>query len=77
VTDGLNGMPEALGAVFSATTLQTCILHHVRTHLDCANWKKRKALAAAIKSIYTTAIAIAAYPLLRQHALALARSRCT
>ena len=27
VTDGLKGMPEALGAVFPATTLQTCIVH--------------------------------------------------
>ena len=30
VTDGLKGMPEALGAVFPATTLQTCIVHLIR-----------------------------------------------
>jgi hypothetical protein len=30
VTDGLKGMPEALAAVFPATTLQTCIVHLMR-----------------------------------------------
>ena len=30
VTDGLQGMPEALSAVLPATTLQTCILHLIR-----------------------------------------------
>ena len=30
VTDGLKGMPEALGAVFPATTLQTCIVHLIQ-----------------------------------------------
>ena len=53
VTDGLKGMPEALGAVFPATTLQTCIVHLIRNSLDYASWKDRKALAAAIKPIYT------------------------
>ena len=60
VTDGLKGMPEALGAVFPATTLQTCIVHLIRSSLDYANWKERKALAAAIKPIYTAPSAEAA-----------------
>jgi putative transposase len=60
VTDGLKGMPEALGAVFPATTLQTCIVHLIRNSLDYASWKDRKALAAAIKPIYTAASAEAA-----------------
>ena len=60
VTDGLKGMPEALGAVFPATTLQTCIVHLIRNSLDFANWKERKALAAAIKPIYTAVSAEAA-----------------
>jgi len=59
VTDGLKGMPEALGAVFPQTTLQTCIVH-LRNSLDFANWKERKALAAAIKPIYTAPSAEAA-----------------
>jgi transposase-like protein len=60
VTDGLKGMPEALGAVFPATTLQTCIVHLIRNSLDYASWKDRRGLAAAIKPIYTAAGAEAA-----------------
>ncbi len=60
VTDGLKGMAEALGAVFPATTLQTCIVHLIRNSLDYASWKERKALAAAIKPIYTAPSAEAA-----------------
>ena len=53
VTDGLKGIPQALGAVFPATTLQTCIVHLIRNSLDYASWKDRKALAAALKPVYT------------------------
>ncbi len=53
-------MPEALGAVFPATTLQTCIVHLIRNSLDYASWKDRRALAAAIRPIYTAASAKAA-----------------
>lgn len=60
VTDGLKGMPEALAAVFPATTLQTCIVHLIRSSLDYASWKERKILAAAIKPIYTAPSAEAA-----------------
>lgn len=61
VTDGLKGMPEALATVFPATTLQTCIVHLIRNSLDYASWKDRKALAAAIKPIYTALSAEAAW----------------
>jgi len=60
VTDGLKGIPEALAAVFPATTLQTCIVHLIRNSLDFASWKDRKTLAAALKPIYTAASAEAA-----------------
>jgi putative transposase len=60
VTDGLKGMGEALGAVFPATTLQTCIVHLIRNSLDYASWKDRKALAAAIRPIYSAVSAEAA-----------------
>jgi putative transposase len=43
-----------------ATTLQTCIVHLIRNSLDYASWKERKALAAAIKPIYTAPSAEAA-----------------
>lgn len=61
VTDGLKGIPEALAAVFPATTLQTCIVHLIRNSLDFASWKDRKALAAALKPIYTAPSAEAAH----------------
>lgn len=53
VTDGLEGMPEALATVFTATTLQICIAHVIRKSLDYASWKDRRELAAAIRPIYT------------------------
>jgi putative transposase len=60
VTDGLKGIGEALAAVFPATTLQTCIVHLIRSSLDFASWKDRKALAAALRPIYTALSAEAA-----------------
>lgn len=60
VTDGLTGMSEALAAVYPATTLQTCIVHLLRHSLDFANWKQRKPMAAALRTIYTAASADAA-----------------
>jgi len=60
VTDGLKGMAEALAAVYPATTLQTCIVHLIRSSLDYASWKDRRALAAALKPIYTATSAEAA-----------------
>jgi transposase-like protein len=60
VTDGLKGMPEALGAVFPATTLQTCIVHLIRNSLDFVNYKNRREVIAAIKPIYTATSAEAA-----------------
>jgi transposase-like protein len=60
VTDGLKGMAEALGAVYPATTLQTCIVHLIRNSLDYASWKDRKLLAQALRPIYTATNAEAA-----------------
>ncbi|WP_059416311.1 IS256 family transposase, partial [Cupriavidus basilensis] len=53
VTDGLKGMEAALNAVFPDTTLQTCIVHLIRGSLDYASWKDRRAVAAALKPVYT------------------------
>jgi transposase-like protein len=60
VTDGLKGMEPALKAVFPNTTLQTCIVHLSRGSLDYAGWKDRRAVAAALKPIYTAPSAEAA-----------------
>jgi putative transposase len=52
VVDGLRGFPEAIEAVFPKTQVQTCIVHLIRNSLNFVGWKERKALAAALKSIY-------------------------
>ena len=69
VTDGLKGMSEALGAVFPATTLQTCIVHLIRHSLDFANWKERQPLAKALRPIYAAPHAEAALAALDAFAL--------
>jgi putative transposase len=60
VTDGLKGMAEALAIAYPATTLQTCLVHLIRNSLDLAGWQDRKALAVALRAIYTAANADAA-----------------
>lgn len=57
VTDGLTGIGDALEAAYPATTWQTCLVHLIRNSLTLASWKDRKALAAAIRPIYTAASA--------------------
>lgn len=52
VVDGLKGFPEAIGAVFPETTVQTCIVHLIRNSLDYATWKDRRAIAAELKAVY-------------------------
>jgi putative transposase len=53
VVDGLRGFPEAIETVFPATTVQTCIVHLIRNSLAFVSWKDRKAVAAALRPIYT------------------------
>jgi len=60
VVDGLKGFPEAITAVFPECVVQTCIVHLIRYSMQFASWKERKALAKALKPIYTAANAEAA-----------------
>jgi transposase-like protein len=60
VVDGLKGFPEAIGAVFPKTTIQTCIVHLIRNSLAYASWKDRKLVAAALRPVYTAASETAA-----------------
>lgn len=60
VVDGLKGLAEAIETAFPQTTVQTCIVHLIRNSLDYASWKERKAIAAALRPIYTAATAEAA-----------------
>jgi putative transposase len=52
VVDGLNGFPEAIGTVFPQTTVQTCIVHLIRTSLAYVSWKDRKRVMPDLRAIY-------------------------
>ena len=56
----LKGLTDAIEAVYPKTTVQTCIVHLIRNSLDYASYKDRKALAQALKPIYTAPSAEAA-----------------
>jgi len=60
VVDGLKGLPEAIAAVVPAATVQTCIVHLIRDSLRYTTYKDRKAVAAALRPIYTAPSAAAA-----------------
>jgi putative transposase len=60
ITDGLKGLTEAIATAFPLTTHQTCIVHLIRNSLDLVGWKERKAVAAALRDIYTAVSAEAA-----------------
>jgi putative transposase len=52
VCDGLVGLPEAINAVWPGTIVQTCIVHLVRASLRWVNYKDRKRVAAALRTVY-------------------------
>lgn len=52
VVDGLKGFPEAIGAVYPETLVQTCIVHLIRNSLAFVSWKDRKSVVSGLKMIY-------------------------
>jgi putative transposase len=60
VVDGLKGFPQAIEAAFPQTRVQTCIVHLLRHSMNFASYKDRKAVAVALKAIYTAVDANAA-----------------
>jgi putative transposase len=68
VVDGLKGLSDAIETAFPSTTVQTCIVHLIRNSLDYASWKHRKAVATALRPIYTAASAQAAEEALEEFA---------
>jgi putative transposase len=52
VVDGLKGFPEAIAAVFPQTTVQTCIVHLIRSSLAFVTWKDRKTILPDLKAVY-------------------------
>ena len=53
--DGLQGLPEAIEAVFPKTQVQLCIVPKVRNSLKYVPWKERRAVAADLRAIYGAA----------------------
>ncbi len=51
--DGLEGLPEAIEATWSATTVQTCVVHLIRASMRFCSYTDRKRVAAALRGIYT------------------------
>jgi putative transposase len=51
--DGLSGLPEAVASIFPTTTVQTCVVHLLRTAMKYASYKERAAMARDMKPIYT------------------------
>jgi putative transposase len=60
VVDGLKGFPEAIGAAFPETIVQTCIIHLIRNSLAFVSWKDRKQIMPDLKAIYRAESADAA-----------------
>jgi putative transposase len=58
--DGLAGLPEAIEATWHQATVQTCVVHLIRASMRFVNYKDRKAVAAALRPIYTAGDAKAA-----------------
>jgi putative transposase len=51
--DGLTGLPDAIGAVFPDTVVQTCVVHVIRNAMRFVSYGDRKKLAKAMRDIYT------------------------
>lgn len=58
--DGLTGFPEAIAATWSQAAVQTCVVHLIRNSLRFVSYSDRKAVATALKPIYTAPNADAA-----------------
>jgi putative transposase len=51
--DGLTGFPEAIEAIFPNTTVQTCVVHLIRSSLKYVPRREREQVARDLKPIYT------------------------
>lgn len=64
--DGLTGLGEEITATWPGTTVQTCTVHLIRRSLSYASYNDRKAMAGALRGIYTACDADAAYAALAE-----------
>jgi putative transposase len=51
--DGLTGFPDAIEAIFPKTTVQTCVVHLIRSSLKYVPRREREQVARDLKPIYT------------------------
>jgi putative transposase len=58
--DGLTGLAEAIEATWPKSTVQTCVVHLIRAAMRFVSYTDRKAVAAALRPIYTAATVEAA-----------------
>ena len=58
--DGLTGFPEAVEATWPKAVVQTCVVHLIRASMRFISYSDRKAVAAALRPIYTAPTADAA-----------------
>jgi putative transposase len=66
--DGLTGFPAAIESLFPKTQVQLCIVHMVRNSLKYVSYKDRRAVAADLKTIYSSATEAGAEQALMQFA---------
>ena len=52
-TDGLTGFAEAVEATWPQVTVQTCVVHLIRNSMRFVSYGQRRAIAAALKTVYT------------------------
>jgi putative transposase len=55
VCDGLNGLPDAVGAVWEKTVVQTCVVHLLRNSFKYASKRDWAQVARDLKPVYTAA----------------------
>jgi putative transposase len=58
--DGLAGLPEAIEATWTDTTVQTCVVHLIRAANRYVSYSDRKAFSALLRKVYTAPDADAA-----------------
>jgi putative transposase len=51
--DGLTGLPDSIEAVWPHAVVQTCVVHLIRNSMRFVGYGDRKAVAKALKPIYT------------------------
>lgn len=51
--DGLKGLPDAVRSTWKDATVQTCVIHLIRSSMKYVSWKDRKKAAALMRPVYT------------------------